>query len=164
MEEMAKKTEPSSRDRANSVLLDAYSEKGASPSAVRTLRTPSVKSRVAELQMAAANSLIAAVRFDHARLLARLDALSREAERAGQFSAAIRAVELIGWARGLFVERTQEVDRLRKPNAGTGRGHPMFGRLYDFKAGLRLSFGTTFSNGTRRMRHHMAESSSRKAG
>jgi hypothetical protein len=60
--------------------------------------------------MAAANSLIAAVRFDHERVLARLDALSREAERAGQFSAAIRAEELIGRARGIFVDRVQNND------------------------------------------------------
>ena len=39
-----------------------------------------------------------------------LDALSRKAEGAGQFSAAIRAEELIGRARGLFIERTQDVE------------------------------------------------------
>jgi hypothetical protein len=51
-----------------------------------------------------------ALQFDHQRVLSRLDELSREAQAKGQISAAIRAEELIGRARGLFVERTQDVE------------------------------------------------------
>ena len=87
-----------------------YSDNGASPSAARTLRNALVKARVEELQAAAADSSTAAVRFDHQRVLSRLDELSRAAQEKGQLSAAVRAEELIGRARGLFVERTQDVE------------------------------------------------------
>src|ERR1700693_1270146 len=50
----------------------------------------------------ATDSSTAAVRFDRERVLSRLDELSRVAQEKGQLSAAVRAEELIGRARGLF--------------------------------------------------------------
>jgi hypothetical protein len=47
--------------------------------------------------------------FDRRRVLSRLDKLSQAAEARGQFSAAIRAEELIGKEYGMFVDRTQMV-------------------------------------------------------
>jgi hypothetical protein len=86
-----------------------YSARGAHQSAGRTLRIASVKARVGELQAAGADSSTAAVRFDHERILSRLDELSRVAQEKGQLSAAVRAEELIGRARGLFIERSENV-------------------------------------------------------
>ncbi|HEV1288450.1 MAG TPA: hypothetical protein VNU44_24200 [Bryobacteraceae bacterium] len=45
--------------------------------------------------------------FDRARVLDRLDDLSRKAEERGQFSAAIRAEELIGKEHGMFVDQSK---------------------------------------------------------
>lgn len=47
--------------------------------------------------------------FDRKRVLSRLDKLSQAAEARVQFSAAIRAYELIGKEHGMFVERSQIV-------------------------------------------------------
>jgi hypothetical protein len=93
----------------NAYVSVGFSKKGAHQSAGRTLRIASVKARVEELQLAAADSSTAAVRFDHDRVLSRLDELSRVAQEKGQLSAAVRAEELIGRARGLFVERSENV-------------------------------------------------------
>jgi septum formation inhibitor-activating ATPase MinD len=93
----------------NAYVSVGFSKNGAHQSAGRTLRIASVKARVVELQAAAADSSTAAVRFDHDRVLGRLDELSRVAQEKGQLSAAVRAEELIGRARGLFVERSENV-------------------------------------------------------
>ena len=45
--------------------------------------------------------------MDRARVLARLDELSREAQGKNQMSAAIRAEELLGRAMGMFRDRSE---------------------------------------------------------
>jgi len=87
--------------------LAGYSEAGAQSSASRLARNAKVAARIAELEAASAQASTAAVLFDRARVLARLDELSRKAEAEGNFSAAIRAEELIGRNRGMFIDRTE---------------------------------------------------------
>ena len=86
-----------------------YSRNGAPQSANNLLNRTEVRERVNEILAAAAQSTAQQVSFDHQRVLRRLDVLSRKAEDLGQVSAAVRAEELIGRARGLFVERSENV-------------------------------------------------------
>lgn len=88
-----------------SYIAAGYSEKGAQSSASRLATNAKVKARIAELQAVTANATSAAVIFDKNRVLARLDVLSLAAEKEGNFAAAIRAEELIGRHRGMFVDR-----------------------------------------------------------
>jgi hypothetical protein len=64
-----------------------------------------VQERIDEILSHAAQSTADTVSFDQTRVLNRLDALSRKAEELGQISAAARCEELIGKARGMFVDR-----------------------------------------------------------
>jgi hypothetical protein len=46
-------------------------------------------------------------------VLSRLDVLGRKAEELKQISAAVRCEELIGKERGMFVERSEQVKKIR---------------------------------------------------
>jgi hypothetical protein len=82
----------------------------------RLLQNATIRSRIAELRgkvPGAAEEKIVEIlkktQFDRARVLDRLDELSRKAEARGQLSAAIRSEELIGKESGMFIDRTQIV-------------------------------------------------------
>ena len=90
-----------------------YSENGAPQSAANLLKRTDVRARVEEILSAAAISTATQVAFDHERVLHRLDVLSRRAEELKQISAAVRAEELIGKARGLFVDRVEQTGAIK---------------------------------------------------
>ena len=79
-------------------------------SASRILAKPHVSARVAELRA----PIIAKVGITLENHIARLQELSKKAEQAGQYSAAIKAEESRGKACGLYVEKVQV--------SGTGEG------------------------------------------
>jgi hypothetical protein len=90
---------------------------GAESAASRLLRNGEVAKRLAELRAKAEakfeqeqGKVVADVRFDRQRVLERLNELSRGAQAAKQWTAAVRAEELIGRASGIFVDTTQLVD------------------------------------------------------
>lgn len=86
-----------------------YSKGGAHQAASRLFRDAKVKARIAEILEHSAQNRIAAVDFSRQRVLNRLSVLSREAQAAGQFSAAARCEELIGKAEGgMFVDRQEQ--------------------------------------------------------
>ena len=82
-----------------------YAEGGAPQSANKLLRRTNIRERVHEIQSLAAQSTAEEIAFDQKRVLNRLDALSKKAEEMGQFGVAVRAEELIGKHRGMFVDR-----------------------------------------------------------
>lgn len=82
-----------------------YSKGGAAQAANNLLKRTDVRSRLEEIQRATADAVSANVAFDKDRVMMRLNKLSHQAEERGQISAAIRAEELIGKERGMFVER-----------------------------------------------------------
>jgi hypothetical protein len=82
-----------------------YSKRGAPQSANNLLKRTDVRERVNEIQSLAARSTAEEVAFDQKRVLNRLDVLSRKAEELGQISAAAKCEELIGRARGMFIDR-----------------------------------------------------------
>jgi len=84
-----------------------YSKAGAPQSANNLLKRTDVRERVNEIQTLAAKSTAEQVSFDHVRVLNRLDVLSKKAEELGQISAAAKCEELIGRARGMFVDRSE---------------------------------------------------------
>jgi hypothetical protein len=77
----------------------------------RLLKRAQIRGRVDEILRAAAQSTAEQVSFDQVRVLNRLDALSRAAEKAGQYSAAARCEELIGRTRGIFLNRSENIVR-----------------------------------------------------
>jgi len=83
-----------------------YSKAGAPQSANNLLKRTDVRERVNEIQSLAARSTAEEVAFDHKRVLNRLDVLSRKAEEMNQIGAAVRAEELIGKHRGMFIDRS----------------------------------------------------------
>lgn len=88
-----------------------YSKAGARQSASRLLTNANISSRIAELQAVSENATSKAVAFDKARVLRRLDELSTKAEEDGNWAAAIRAEELIGRHRGMFIDRSDTTFR-----------------------------------------------------
>ena len=82
-----------------------YSKAGARQSASRLLTNANISSRIRELQQASEQTTTAAVAFDKARVLRRLDELSTASQKEGNYAAAIRAEELIGRHRGMFIDR-----------------------------------------------------------
>lgn len=101
-----------------------YSTKGAPQSANRLLKRADVARRFAYLQAAIAQHGIQKAAVDRARVLARLDELSREAQAKEQFTAAIRAEELLGKELGMFRDRldvTGSVDIAAMILAGRAR-------------------------------------------
>ena len=96
---------------AEAYVAVGYSSNGAPQSAGKLLNKAEVRGRIDEILGAAARSTIEQVSFDQVRVLNRLDVLSREAEKAGQYSAAARCEELIGRARAMFLDRSQNTVR-----------------------------------------------------
>jgi hypothetical protein len=86
-----------------------YSKANAASSASRLAKNVNICARIAELQAASAQTSVAAVIFDKQRVLRRLDELSTKAEKDGQFASAIRAEELIGRHRGMFIDTKQHI-------------------------------------------------------
>jgi len=83
-------------------------QKGAEANGARLIRDDRVAARVA-------NGLAKASERNELTLdshLSRLDALGKEAARAGQFSAAISAEAKRGEAVGLYIRRTEDVTKL----------------------------------------------------
>jgi hypothetical protein len=91
---------------AEAYISLGYSEAGATQAANKVMKRRDVQERIDEILSHAAQSTAPTVSFDQARVLNRLDALSRKAEELGQISAAARCEELIGKARGMFVDRS----------------------------------------------------------
>lgn len=84
---------------ATQAAIDAhFSAKTAYSAGGRLLKKVDIKTRISELQHKVETRSI----IDRARVLKRLDTLSRKAEKAKQLTAAIRAEELLGRAVGLF--------------------------------------------------------------
>jgi phage terminase small subunit len=90
-----------------------YSPNGAPQSAAKLLQRIDVRRRVDEILASVAQSVAAEVAFDQKRVLSRLDVLGRKAEELKQISAAVRCEELIGKERGMFVERSEQVTKIR---------------------------------------------------
>ena len=91
-----------------------YSKTGAKQAAYNLRTRTDVSARIEEILALAAISTAAKVAFDHERVLYRLDVLSRTAEQLKQMSAAVRAEELIGKARGLFIEKVEASHSITK--------------------------------------------------
>ncbi len=81
-----------------------YSKAGAPQSANSLLKRTDVRERVNEIQSLAARSTAEEVAFDQKRVLNRLDVLSRKAEE--QITAGAKCEELIGKARGIFIDHS----------------------------------------------------------
>jgi hypothetical protein len=90
-----------------------YSRRGAPQSAAKLQQRSDVRSRIDEILASAAQTVAAEVAFDQQRVLSRLDVLGRKAEELKQISAAVRCEELIGKERGMFVERSEQVKKIR---------------------------------------------------
>jgi phage terminase small subunit len=90
-----------------------YSKNGAAQSAARLIQRTDIRKRLDDILASAAQSVAAEVAFDQKRVLSRLDVLGRKAEELKQFSAAVRCEELIGKERGMFVERSEQVKKIR---------------------------------------------------
>jgi hypothetical protein len=90
-----------------------YSKNGAAQSAAKLVQRTDVRKRLDEILASAAQSVAAEVAFDQKRVLSRLDVLGRKAEELKQISAAVRCEELIGKERGMFVERSEQVTKIR---------------------------------------------------
>jgi hypothetical protein len=95
---------------------------GAESAASRLLRNGEVAKRLAELRAKAEakfeqehGKVVADVRFDRQRVLERLNELSRQAQLSKQWTAAVRAEELIGRASGIFVDRVEQDIDLDNP-------------------------------------------------
>jgi phage terminase small subunit len=91
-----------------------YSEKGAAQSANNLLKRTEVAARVSELKEMAAYSSAQESVLNRTRVLHRLDHLSRKAEEARQFSAAGRCEELLGKELGMFVERSEQQQPIKR--------------------------------------------------
>jgi phage terminase small subunit len=98
---------------AEAYISLGYSKKGAPQSAAKLLQRPDVRNRIEEILTSTAQSVAAEVAFDQQRVLSRLDVLGRKAEELKQISAAVRCEELIGKERGMFVERSEQVKKIR---------------------------------------------------
>ena len=96
---------------ANAYITLGYSGNGAPQSAANLLKRADVRERIAEILSVAAQSVAEEIAFDHKRVLHRLDVLSHKAEELKQIAAAIRAEELIGKERGMFIDRTDNMNR-----------------------------------------------------
>ena len=91
-----------------------YSEKGAAQSANNLLKKRDVAARISELKELAAYSSAQESVLNRTRVLHRLDHLSRKAEAAGQLSAAARCEELIGKELGMFVDRSEQQQTIKR--------------------------------------------------
>lgn len=80
-----------------------YSENGAGQSAEKLLKNPEIAAAVAKGQ----EKLVESAEIDAAQIIKDLQTLSDRAAREGQYSAAIRAKELVGKHSGMFVERRE---------------------------------------------------------
>lgn len=89
----------------NAYHLAGYSDKGAPQSGARLLRDAKIGARVEQLRTAVANRGAEKASVDRARVLCRLDELSREAQQNKQFNASIRAEELLGKELGMFRDK-----------------------------------------------------------
>jgi phage terminase small subunit len=98
---------------AEAYISLGYSRNGAAQSAAKLLQRTDVRKRLDEILASAAQSVAAEVAFDQKRVLSRLDVLGRKAEELKQISAAVRCEELIGKERGMFVERSEQVTKIR---------------------------------------------------
>jgi hypothetical protein len=98
---------------AASYVSLGYSRRGAPQSASKLRQRSDVRKRIDEILASAAQSVAAEVAFDQKRVLSRLDVLGRKAEELKQISAAVRCEELIGKERGMFVERSEQVKKIR---------------------------------------------------
>jgi len=90
-----------------------YSEGGAAQNSSRLMQTDEVRNRIAELRSAVTERGVEKASVDQARVILRLQQLSMAAEEGRQFSAAIRAEELLGKQIGMFKDSVQlsgEVD------------------------------------------------------
>jgi len=83
-------------------VSSGYPEQGASPAASRLLGTPEVRARVTGLQEARAYRVVREAAAERAQVLAKLDTARQQAEKKGDYGAAIRALELLGRELGMF--------------------------------------------------------------
>jgi phage terminase small subunit len=95
-------------------ISSGYSEKGAAQSASNLLNKTEVAARVSELKEMAAYSSAQESVLSRTRVLNRLDHLSRKAENAGQLSVAARCEELLGKELGMFVERSEQQQTIKR--------------------------------------------------
>ena len=91
-----------------------YSEKGAAQSANNLLKKRDVAARISELKELAASSSAQESALNRNSVLHRLHHLSRKAEEAGHFSAAARCQELIGKELGMFVDRSEQQQTIKR--------------------------------------------------
>jgi phage terminase small subunit len=91
-----------------------YSENGAAQSASNLLKNTEVAARISELKEMAAYSSAQESVLNRTRVLHRLDHLSRKAEEAGQLSVAARCEELLGKELGMFVERSEQQQTIKR--------------------------------------------------
>jgi hypothetical protein len=100
-----------------------YSENGAKGAAFKLRQKADICSRITDLVAAAEENRVAKAEFNRTRVLNRLDVLSRQAQAAGQFSAAARCEELIGRAEGgMFVDRTDSTVKWNGDLSGLDSG------------------------------------------
>ena len=84
-----------------------YSKNGAKQGASRLLANAIISTRISEIIAKSTENAVEKLHIDRERVLNRLDVLSRQAEAKGNFSAAVRAEELIGKALGMFIDRSE---------------------------------------------------------
>ena len=92
---------------ADAYVIAGYGSRAAYTCGPRLLKSPAVAARIAELRNDVSQLEIVRYAATREDVLARLDELSRGAQAAGAWSAAVRAEELKGRELGMFAPRPE---------------------------------------------------------
>lgn len=96
--------------RKEAYISAGYAKAGAASAAAALFKSPSVSSRLKEISSKLEEMTFRPVTINRERVISRLDELSRASQAEGNYSAAIRAEELLGRHLGLFLDRTEHIN------------------------------------------------------